>query len=272
MAWHGSRRYSAPASSSLKMGIILTSPEPALTVHVVNISGASAGQSLFFNELRGFVNICLLTEENPMRTLTEQKKNEILNAASDVFLEQGYERASMEGVAKRAGCSKATLYNYFPSKESLFEAVVRSFSTNYLTRAADELQEPDGGCLTLTEALQRFGEGMLGAMMSDWKALQLYRMVVGEAGHSEIGELFYESGVRESMSALAGVMEHHIRKGELTGSSPDLRAKQFSALVKAEADELFLRRQLPAYTPASVSTMVESAVDLFLKGACRSSI
>jgi AcrR family transcriptional regulator len=202
-----------------------------------------------------------------MRTLTEQKKNEILNSASSVFLEQGYERASMDGVAKQAGCSKATLYNYFPSKESLFEAVVRSFSTHYLTQAANELKSSDHASLSLAVKLQRFGEGMLGAMTSDWQALQLYRIVVGEAGHSDIGELFYESGVRESMHALTALMAHHIEKGELNGSNAALRAKQFSALVKAEADELFLLRKLPVYTQSEVVTMVESAVDLFIKGA-----
>ncbi|MDO6406559.1 TetR/AcrR family transcriptional regulator [Pantoea phytobeneficialis] len=201
-----------------------------------------------------------------MRKLTEQKRKEILDAASSVFLEQGYERASMDGVAKTAGCSKATLYNYFNSKESLFEAVVRTFSTNYLTRAADELYSADNQSLSLADKLQQFGESMLGVMTSDWKAMQLYRMVVGEAGHSDIGELFYESGVRESMNALTLVMEKYMESGELSRSNPGLRAKQFSALVKAEADELFLRRQMPVYTDKEVATMVENAVQVFLQG------
>lgn len=207
-----------------------------------------------------------------MRTLTEQKRKDILDAASSVFLEQGYERASMDGVAKKAGCSKATLYNYFTSKESLFDAVVRAFSTNYLTRAADELHSADNQSLTLAEKLQRFGEGMLGVMTSDWKAMQLYRMVVGEAGHSDIGELFYKSGVRQSMDALTRVMERYMESGDLSRCSPELRAKQFSALVKAEADELFLRRQMPVYTDSEVASMVESAVQLFLKGAGQTSL
>ena len=207
-----------------------------------------------------------------MRTLTEQKKNEILHSASSVFIEQGYERASMDSVAKAAGCSKATLYNYFSSKESLFEAVVRAYSTNYLTGAAGELKAMNNGSYTLPETLQRFGERMLGVMMSDWKALQLYRIVVGEAGHSEIGELFYESGVRESMSALTGVMERHIETGALTGSNAVLRAKQFSALVTAEADEILLLRRIPGYTEDEVSIMVKNAVELFINGAGQKSV
>lgn len=202
-----------------------------------------------------------------MRTLTEQKKNEILNSALSVFLEQGYERASMDSVAKKAGCSKPTLYNYFASKESLFESVVRTYSTNYLMGAASELNVRDNDSFTLSEKLQYFGEGMLSVITSDWKALQLYRLVVGEAGHSDIGELFYQSGVRESMNALAGLMEQHIGKGDLTGDNAALRAKQFSALLKAEVDELLLRRQIPDYTEHEVTMMVKSAVELFVKGA-----
>lgn len=202
-----------------------------------------------------------------MRTLTEKKRTDILTAATAVFLEQGYERASMEGVARTAECSKATLYNYFSSKESLLEAVVRAYGTNFLTRAADEIYRQDSRNLPLPDRLQRFGEGMLGAMMSDWKGLRLYRMVIGEAGHSGIGDIFYESGVRESMNALAMLMEQHIEGGDLLPARPDLRAKQFSALVKAEADELFLRQNMPVFTGENIAAMVKNAVEIFISGA-----
>jgi len=202
-----------------------------------------------------------------MRTLTEKKRTDILNAATTVFLEQGYERASMEGVARTAECSKATLYNYFSSKESLFDAVVRAYCTNFLTRAADDIFSEGSRLLPLADRLQRFGEGMLGAMTSDWKGLQLYRMVIGESGHSGIGDIFYESGVRESMNALTTMMEQHIEAGDLLPARPDLKAKQFSALVKAEADEVLLRYNMPVYTREDIVAMVKSAVELFISGA-----
>lgn len=202
-----------------------------------------------------------------MRTLTEKKRTDILNAATTVFLEQGYERASMDGVARAAECSKATLYNYFSSKESLFDAVVRAYGTNFLMRAADDIGSQDNQHLPLSERLQRFGEGLLGSMTSDWKGLQLYRLVISEAGHSHIGDIFYESGVRESMSALAALLQQHIEAGDLLPSCPTLRAKQFSSLVKAEADELLMRQTLPVYTREDIVKMVKSAVELFISGA-----
>lgn len=166
-----------------------------------------------------------------------------------------------------AECSKATLYNYFSSKESLLDAVVRAYGTNFLTRAAEDIYSQDSRNLPLPDRLQRFGEGMLYAMTSDWKGLQLYRMVIGEAGHSSIGEIFYESGVRESMDALATLMAQYIKTGDLLPARPDLRARQFSALVKAEADELFLRHTMPVYTREDIVAMVKSAVEVFISGA-----
>ena len=55
---------------------------------------------------------------------SEAKRNSILKAASSVFEESGYDVASMDSVAERAGASKRTVYNYFPSKDALFVAVI----------------------------------------------------------------------------------------------------------------------------------------------------
>ncbi len=60
-----------------------------------------------------------------MKVRTEARRNVILEAAVALFKELGYERTSMNELAKRLGGSKATLYGYFASKEELFRAVVK---------------------------------------------------------------------------------------------------------------------------------------------------
>lgn len=203
-----------------------------------------------------------------MRTLTEERRQAIIQAALEVFQEQGYERASMNEVARRVGGSKATLYNYFASKEELFAAVVRIFSTQFLTQAAAELVSDESQMLTLEEKLTRFGTSMLQVLTGSNPALQLYRIVVGEAGHSDIGTLFRESGIRESMETLARVMGEAVQKGELRDAEPMLLASQFTALVKAETDALLLKREIPLFSREQIGAMVTRAVRLFLYGAC----
>ena len=56
-----------------------------------------------------------------------KKRAAILEGAIDVFIETGYELASMDRISEVAGVSKRTVYNHFGSKENLFQAVVEDF-------------------------------------------------------------------------------------------------------------------------------------------------
>ena len=59
-----------------------------------------------------------------MRVRTEEKREEIIRIAAELFQENGFERTSMSTISERLGGSKATLYGYFKSKEDLLLAVV----------------------------------------------------------------------------------------------------------------------------------------------------
>jgi len=55
-----------------------------------------------------------------MQVLKEEIRIEIENAAKKLFLENGFEKASMQRIAKKSGISKSNLYNYFKGKEEIF--------------------------------------------------------------------------------------------------------------------------------------------------------
>ncbi len=64
----------------------------------------------------------------PFKSRDKSKKRAaILNGAIDVFINMGYELASMDKIAETAGVSKRTVYNHFGSKENLFQAIVNDF-------------------------------------------------------------------------------------------------------------------------------------------------
>lgn len=56
-----------------------------------------------------------------------QTRQQIARAALEEFSAQGFARASISNISKRAGVAKGTVYNYFPTKELLFEAVLKEF-------------------------------------------------------------------------------------------------------------------------------------------------
>ncbi|HEX7666763.1 MAG TPA: TetR/AcrR family transcriptional regulator [Polyangiaceae bacterium] len=124
-------------------------------------------------------------------------REHILQTAKRVFLETGFERASMDEVAKRASTSKRSLYAHFESKEKLFLEVIELVRGLFLGR----LGEPVGAdpIETLTAYCARYLEGMIFE-----PSIQLLQMTLAEterfpeaaARHHDV--IFVEVGKRIS--------------------------------------------------------------------------
>ena len=95
-----------------------------------------------------------------MRIKTEAKRQEIIKAASEVFKEFGFERASMSKICAKLGGSKTTLYNYFSSKEELFVEVI-SISNADEFNYVHETIENDNEINDMHEQLYIFGKRFL---------------------------------------------------------------------------------------------------------------
>jgi AcrR family transcriptional regulator len=202
-----------------------------------------------------------------MKVRTNQRRDAIVEEAAKLFQEMGYERASMNELAKRVGGSKATLYGYFPAKEELFTAVVRQHATQHLSEAAAALNNEKQAKETLEQTLTRFGEQMLLILTNDNSAMAVYRMVVAESGHSDIGTLFYEAGPRESVEKLSVLMSAAMDRQELRLADPLLKATQFLSLLTAEIDMRVFQRELQPVSLSRIREMVSNAVTMFLAGA-----
>src|SRR3974390_2500442 len=101
----------------------------------------------------------------------------ILFTAKDVFLELGFERASMDVIAERAKTSKRTLYAHFESKEKLYLAVVKLIRALYL----ENLRSPAEYAEETSDALVRFCARFLELLL--WSpAIGMCRLAIAEAG------------------------------------------------------------------------------------------
>ncbi len=108
--------------------------------------------------------------------VADPREETILLAAFDVFIERGYEGATMLEIATRARVSKLTLYAHFADKEGLFEALIAWGAGRYtLDFAAIEAlaeADPKAALEAYALALTRF--------MTRWQSLALYRIAIGE--------------------------------------------------------------------------------------------
>jgi AcrR family transcriptional regulator len=159
-----------------------------------------------------------------------RKRRAILDAATTLFLGNGYRGTSMDQIAALAGVSKQTVYKAFSDKESLFSEIV--------VGAVDQAAEPvEAEVLALEDTgdveadLGRLARDLLGRVMQP-RILKLRRLVIGEAGRfPELGRSFYEQGPARTITALATVFERLADRGALRLDDPVLAAAHFNWLV-----------------------------------------
>ncbi|HEX3701632.1 MAG TPA: TetR/AcrR family transcriptional regulator [Phenylobacterium sp.] len=191
----------------------------------------------------------------------DARREAILDVAEEVFVEQGFAAASMSEIAARLGGSKGTLYNYFRSKDELFEAyVLRRCVLNlddiYVVRAEGE---------HIGEVLMRLGRAYLGRVLSD-DNLRHFRLIIAEAERNpEIGRAFYEAGPLKGSGRLAEHIGKWAAEGKLKVADPQRAADQFLGLCQNRYFKQRLCNYVPELTTAQVETEVAAAVATFLR-------
>lgn len=129
----------------------------------------------------------------------EELRNHILFVAKDVFLETGFERASMDVVATRAATSKRSLYAHFESKDKLFLAVVNLSRELYLGK----LKTPDAYGEDPTEAVVLFCGRFLQLLLRK-PALGTCRLGIAEAERiPEASTRYYDAVFTSAQERLA---------------------------------------------------------------------
>ena len=103
-------------------------------------------------------------------------RSHIQDAAKDIFLEQGYERTSMDAIAAHAGASKRSLYAHFASKDNLLLAVLASVRERHL----EKLKTPEAYASEPVEAVTLFCGRLLELII--WEAhIRTCRLTITEA-------------------------------------------------------------------------------------------
>ncbi len=153
----------------------------------------------------------------------EDKRSEIIDAATRAFNTHGYAQTTMDAVAAEAGISKGSLYNYFQNKKDLFAQVVLAFSQSESPR----IDEIIGKAIPASEKLS--------VILDDWfdqldRYEQIGRLVLefmavasGEDQEGQVSAILQDL-YEDWRSQIAEIVQDGIDCGEFTGELDPVKA------------------------------------------------
>ena len=148
-----------------------------------------------------------------------RKRRAILDAATEVFLRDGYLGTNMDEIAALSEVSKQTVYKHFVSKEALFIEIVSSMTDGAGDIVRDDVAELDDGG-DVAEYLVDYAYRQLTVVLTP-RLMQLRRLVIGEVSRfPELAKVLYERGPMRAIAALATAFERLAARGLLAIDDP----------------------------------------------------
>jgi len=188
------------------------------------------------------------------------KRKQILDGARTVFLNDGFDGASMNDIARVAGVSKGTLYVYFDSKEGLFEALIREERQRQAEQLVPTIEPRDA-----REFLGFYGRRLIELMTRPEMLAQVRLVIAATAKFPRLGHAFYESGPCHGQRRLAARLSRLIETGELEIADTMLAAQQFAELCKAGLFNRALFCPDVTIQPEEIGPRVDAAVEIFMR-------
>jgi len=192
------------------------------------------------------------------------RRQAMLDAARDLFLEKGYERTSITDILERSKGSRSTLYEQFGNKAGLLRAIVEEVTSTVWQLLGDETAP----CTFCEAGLLELGRRFVRSALAP-DTIAVYRILVAE-GHRvpEITEFFFNSGPRTLERRLAERFRAALSVRDDAGSPEEIAQIYLGAVL----GDLHVRQVLglvPQWSDEQIDSHVRIAVGVFLDGVGR---
>ncbi|MBQ0718971.1 MAG: TetR/AcrR family transcriptional regulator [Gammaproteobacteria bacterium] len=194
------------------------------------------------------------------KTTEQARRDTILKAGVEVFLEYGYVSASVDEIVRRAGGSKRTVYKYFGNKEELFAAIIASLAAQMLS----PLEQTIGSDSKLQETLERLGKAYLDVLLRE-DSMAIFRTVVSEGVRfPALAKTFFLNGPNAAVTRLSAYLEQQLHSGHLKLDDANAAARQYFGMIRSD---FHMRAALGLDLPADeeINREVKKAVSMFLR-------
>ena len=197
---------------------------------------------------------------HPFGEEDSSKRRQILDGARKVFMDLGFDGASMNEIARAAGVSKGTLYVYFTDKSRLFEAIVEDEALEKAKIAYNLDPRRD-----VETTLREFGRTYIGSICRPGGGSSIRTVMAIAERMPDVGRQFYENVLANTINRLADYLRAHVRPGDLAIDDCGLAAAQFLQMCQATLFLPFVFQAEPAPSAERIARVVDSATRLFLQ-------
>ncbi|HEV2701663.1 MAG TPA: TetR/AcrR family transcriptional regulator [Steroidobacteraceae bacterium] len=195
-----------------------------------------------------------------------RKRRAIMEAATRLFLDSGYDSTTMDDIATLAEVSKPTVYGHFADKERLFAEIVAA-TTRDIDAVVRSVTEHLPASRTPAKPLAELGRRFVKALMQP-ELIRLRRLVIANAERfPEVARTWYEQGFDRVLAALARCFEQFAASKMLRVGDPLAAAHHFVGLLLwIPVNQAMFRTRKKPISDAEIETIVVSAVAAFLNG------
>jgi TetR/AcrR family transcriptional repressor of mexJK operon len=191
------------------------------------------------------------------------KHTAIIQAATTLFLRNGYQGTSIDDIAATAAVSKQTVYKNFGDKEQLFGAIilgVTATAEEFADLLANAPEDDD-----VEAELRTIARRYLGSVMRP-QVLQLRRLVIAEAGRfPDLARTYYERAPLRVLNALAAKLGRLAERGLLRIDDPSTAADHFAFLILGRPlDQAMFSAEAGSLTEAELNSVADNGVRVFL--------
>jgi TetR/AcrR family transcriptional repressor of mexJK operon len=196
----------------------------------------------------------------PTRQEAERRHRSLIETAFRLFLDKGWEGASIDEISRRAGVAKGFIYARYPDKAALFVGAIERLMEDAMGTLQVGEPLPDD----VEEGLRAYGRRLLDLVLKP-EALAFHRLFIAEA--PKFPALAKHFIARNGLlDLIAGVLAGYVDRGALAPGDARMRAEHFTILVIGIPRTLALL--VGREPPAEEERRLRSAVRLFLDG-CR---
>ncbi len=199
----------------------------------------------------------------PGTSRTELKRLAIVDAATRLFLKQGYQGTSMDEIAAAAGVSKQTVYKQFQDKEQLFTGIVLGI-TDRAQQIVETIEKHFDEILDVQEGLTRLAHFYAASVVSP-QVVQLRRLVIGESDHfPELAEAYFDRAPKRGLDAIATGLGRLVERDLLRIDDVETAAVQFAYLVLGPLIDLALFRPRSPVPQEEIKRYAAAGARLFV--------